>query len=343
MDTYEPEQTDFTYSQTGEKIGTGLLASYHADLGGKNVMMTELRRNERLKRKTEKLIAKAVEKKTGNTQNIASWPPPQFPDAEKVLANEQKVEETIPEEVKEAKVEFKKKKVPPGLARRLAAKRKAAGLPELEVAKPEPNINVEKAEAAAKAALGEMGGFNIPGMDVETLKKLMAGEKIEKKAQTKPSQPPGLKPGEKPAKTTGQNFINMPSEVPLSIPGLPAGWKFGDQMPSGFVPEAEEAPKQNVALEIAQSTQRKRRRPDQPVVFQADAMGALVDPSRFNTQIEQENLTPKQPGFYIQKRKEEQARRDAHEDKMRATSAKVIQSGPSNTSTDQYTAVSYKF
>ena len=60
MDTYEPEKTDFTYSQTGEKIGTGLLASYHADLGGKNVMMKELRKNERLKRKTEKMIAKAT-------------------------------------------------------------------------------------------------------------------------------------------------------------------------------------------------------------------------------------------------------------------------------------------
>ena len=59
MDTYEPEKTDFTYSQTGEKIGTGLLATYHSDLGGKNVMMKELRKNERLKRKTEKMIAKA--------------------------------------------------------------------------------------------------------------------------------------------------------------------------------------------------------------------------------------------------------------------------------------------
>ena len=57
----------------------------------------------------------------------------------------------------------------------------------------------------------------------------------------------------------------MPSEVPLSIPGLPAGWKFGDEMPTGFIPEPE---KPNVALEIAQSTQKKRRRPDQPVIFQ---------------------------------------------------------------------------
>ena len=57
----------------------------------------------------------------------------------------------------------------------------------------------------------------------------------------------------------------MPSEVPLSIPGLPAGWKFGDEMPTGFVPEPE---KPNVALEIAQSSQKKRRRPDQPVIFQ---------------------------------------------------------------------------
>ena len=62
-----------------------------------------------------------------------------------------------------------------------------------------------------------------------------------------------------------QSYVNMPSEVPLSIPGLPAGWKFGDEMPTGFVPEPE---KPNVALEIAQSSQKKRRRPDQPVIFQ---------------------------------------------------------------------------
>ena len=133
----------------------------------------------------------------------------------------------------------------------------------------------------------------------------------------------------------------MPSEVPLSIPGLPAGWKFGDEMPTGFVAEPEQE-KPNVALEIAQSTQRKRKRPDQPVIFQKDAMGALVDPTRFNTQIEQENLTPKQPGYYIQKRKEEQAKRDAHEAMMRQTSAKVISSGPQMSSTDQYTSVSYR-
>ena len=31
------------------------------------------------------MIAKAVEKKTGNKQDIMCWPPPQFPDAEKIL------------------------------------------------------------------------------------------------------------------------------------------------------------------------------------------------------------------------------------------------------------------
>ena len=224
------------------------------------------------------------------------------------------------------------------MARRLAAKRKAAGLPELEVAKPEPNIDVAKAEEAAKAALGAMSGFSIPGMDVEKLKKLLAGEKVEEKPKPAPSAPPGLKPGEAPKKTSGQNYVNMPSEVPMSIPGLPAGWKFGDEMPTGFVPEPEPE-KPNVALEIAQSSQRKRRRPDQPVIFQKDAMGALVDPTRFNTQIEQENLTPKQPGYYIQKRKEEQAKRDAHEAQMRQTSQKVISAQPEASSSDQYTAV----
>ena len=61
-----------------------------------------------------------------------------------------------------------------------------------------------------------------------------------------------------------------------------------------FEPEVQPE-KQNVALEIAQS-KRKRKRPDQPVIFQSDAMGALVCPSKYNTSIEQENLTPKQPG-----------------------------------------------
>ena len=339
MDNYEPENKNFTYSQTGEKIGTGLLASYHADIAGKNVMMKELRRNEKLKRKTERMIARAVEKKTGNQQDIAVWPPPEFPDAEKVLSKEEpKPEPVKTPEPSEEKVEFKKRKVPAGLAKRLAAKRKAAGLPELEVAKPEPNIDVAKAEEAAKAALGEMANFSIPGMDVDKLKKLLAGEKVDE-VKPKPSAPPGLKPGETAKKSGGVNYVNMPSEVPLSIPGLPAGWKFGDEMPTGFVAEPEPE-KQNVALEIAQSTQRKRKRPDQPVIFQKDAMGALVDPTRFNTQIEQENLTPKQPGYYIQKRKEEQAKRDAHEAMMRQTSAKVISSGPQMSSTDQYTSVS---
>ena len=69
----------------------------------------------------------------------------------------------------------------------------------------------------------------------------------------------------------------MPSEVPLSIPGLPAGWKFGDEMPTGFIPEPE---KPNVALEIAQSTQKKRRRPDQPVIFQVHLLFPLNFPLR---------------------------------------------------------------
>ena len=45
------------------------------------------------------------------------------------------------------------------------------------------------------------------------------------------------------------------------------------------------------------------------VYFKADALGALVDPTKYNTSIEQENLTPKQPGYYIQKRKEEEEAR----------------------------------
>ena len=49
--------------------------------------MKELRKAERLKKKTEKMISKAVEKKTGGKQDIVSWPPPQMPDAESILTD----------------------------------------------------------------------------------------------------------------------------------------------------------------------------------------------------------------------------------------------------------------
>ena len=116
----------------GEKIGTALLSNYHSDLAGSNLGMKELRKAERLKKKTEKMISKAVEKKTGGKQDIVSWPPPQMPDAESILTNDDQSEDVKPAEdspVKsdekpvENKVEFKKRKaLPPGLAKRLAAK-----------------------------------------------------------------------------------------------------------------------------------------------------------------------------------------------------------------------------
>lgn len=78
------------------------------------------------------MISKAVEKKTGGKQDIVSWPPPQMPDAESILTNDDQSEDVKPAEdspVKsdekpvENKVEFKKRKaLPPGLAKRLAAK-----------------------------------------------------------------------------------------------------------------------------------------------------------------------------------------------------------------------------
>ena len=66
-------------------------------------------------------------------------------------------------------------------------------------------------------------------------------------------------------------------------------------------------------------------------------MGALVDPSRFNTSIEQENLTPKQPGYYIQKRKEEEIKRQ-QEARMRSE-PKTISSAPKLSTSDQYSQV----
>ena len=92
--------------------------------------MKELRKAERLKKKTEKMISKAVEKKTGGKQDIVSWPPPQMPDAESILTDQSedvKPVDELPvkseEKPVENKVEFKKRKaLPPGLAKRLAAK-----------------------------------------------------------------------------------------------------------------------------------------------------------------------------------------------------------------------------
>ena len=67
-------------------------------------------------------------------------------------------------------------------------------------------------------------------------------------------------------------------------------------------------------------------------------MGALVDPSRFNTSIEQENLTPKQPGYYIQKRKEEEELKRQQEARMRSE-PKTISSAPKLSTADQYSQV----
>lgn len=346
MEKYEPDKDDrYSFSATGEKISTALLDNYHSDIAGSNLGMKELRKAERMKKKTEKLIAKAVEKKTGGKQEIVAWPPPEFPDAE-IIFEDQSTNplknseisvdpENIASPKLEGKTEFKKRKaLPPGLAKRLAAKRKAAGLPEIESVektKPDNKIDQDQAKKAAEAAMSAMGNITIPGFDPAKMKALLEGKPV--------SAPPGLKPGENPQSTNGVSYVNMPSEVPLSIPGLPAGWKFGDEMPTGFVPEEPEKP--NVALEIAQSTQKKRRRPDQPVIFQKDAMGALVDPSRFNTSIEQENLTPKQPGYYIQKRKEEEELKRKQQARMMAE-PKVIASGPKLSVTDQYSTTDFQ-
>ena len=127
------EQLEWIFSGNkakGEKIGTALLSNYHSDLAGSNLGMKELRKAERLKKKTEKMISKAVEKKTGGKQDIVSWPPPQMPDAESILTDQSedvKPVDELPvkseEKPVENKVEFKKRKaLPPGLAKRLAAK-----------------------------------------------------------------------------------------------------------------------------------------------------------------------------------------------------------------------------
>jgi hypothetical protein len=100
----------------------------------------------------------------------------------------------------------------------------------------------------------------------------------------KPSQPPGLAPGRVPIPAVadkigrGSNFVNMPAEVPIVIPGLPAGWKFGDAMPVGIEPEPEitEAEKNLPPLEIATSKRKRKRRPEQPVIFQVKFLITII-------------------------------------------------------------------
>lgn len=65
---YEMEEKTFEMAENGEQIGTNLLKHYHEDVASKNQEMKQLRRIERIKRKTERQISKAVEKKTGNLQ-----------------------------------------------------------------------------------------------------------------------------------------------------------------------------------------------------------------------------------------------------------------------------------
>ena len=125
---------------------------------------------------------------------------------------------------------------------------------------------------AAKAAQAAMSidfstiDFSSTKLDIKHLQNLM-NPKVEPT-----SKPPGLRPGDEPTKSdksgTG-DFVNMPSENPVCIPGLPAGWKFGDAMPEGVArePDIPEENKNQHPLDIATS-RKKKRRPDQPVIFQ---------------------------------------------------------------------------
>lgn len=178
------------------------------------------------------------------------------------------------------KVEFKKAKpLPAGLLKRLKARKERLGQsnssnqeesvePSIPTSPPPvipknlPDLAI--AEKAAQAAMASMD-FSSTSLDVKYLQSLFAS--------AGGSKPPGLKPGQRPIKTDdgAGDHINMPSENPISIPGLPAGWKFGDVMPQGTPrpsDEPEEEDQKNLLpLDIATSRKRKRR-PEQPVIFQ---------------------------------------------------------------------------
>ena len=138
-----------------------------------------------------------------------------------------------------------------------------------EPEKPEPAVDPAVLERAAAAAMGGFDFSSAKGLDANLLQTLMNGGSAPQVA----SCPPGLKPGEKPTKAESGagNFVNMPSENPISIPGLPAGWKFGDAMPTGTPREEDQetAQQQKNANPLDVVTSRKRkRRPEQPVIFQ---------------------------------------------------------------------------
>ena len=68
------------------------------------------------------------------------------------------------------------------------------------------------------------------------------------------------------------SFVNMPSEEPLNIPGLPIGWKFGDPMPEGTPVEEEKPPENQNPLEVVSkaTNAKKKRRPKQPLIFEVN-------------------------------------------------------------------------
>jgi len=288
------EPAQFTITETGEKMGTALLNTYNADLGSRNLGMKELRRLERIKARTEKKIEKALAKK--NTKEaITSWDD----IAPKEISTEEEPKEDLIEKEVASRVEKELKqleKLPPALAKRLASRnnfrKRRISDSEKETKAEKSNFDPSQAAAAAQAAMAAFDFSSVANLDASKLTKLMSEPAPVERKEPLKKMATSLEKKDK-----AGSFVNMPSEEPLNIPGLPIGWKFGDPMPEGTVAEVDKPPVDESPLEtVSNATNaRKKRRPKQPLIFEADAMGALVDPSRFTSKnhIEQKNLTPR--------------------------------------------------
>jgi len=290
------EPAQFTFTETGEKIGTALLNTYNADLSSRNLGMKELRRLERVKARTERKIEKALAKKN-TKEEISSWDesPPKEISADEEVPKEDQIEKEVATRVEKELKQLEK--LPPALAKRLASR---SNFRKRRISDSEPkkvensDFDPSKAAAAAQAAMAafDFSSANFGNLDASKLTKLMSEPAPVEKKQPVKKMATSLEKKEK-----AGSFVNMPSEEPLNIPGLPIGWKFGDPMPEGTVAEVDKPPVDESPLEtVSNATNaRRKRRPKQPLIFEADAMGALVDPSRFTSKnhIEQKNLTPR--------------------------------------------------
>ena len=180
------EPAQFTFTETGEKMGTALLNTYNADLSSRNLGMKELRRLERVKARTERKIEKALAKKN-TKEEISSWDesPPKEVSADEEDLIEKEVATRVEKELKQLE------KLPPALAKRLASR---SNFRKRRISDSEPkkvensDFDPSKAAAAAQAAMAafDFSSANFGNLDASKLTKLMSEPApVEKKQPVK--------------------------------------------------------------------------------------------------------------------------------------------------------------